>query len=102
MVRRQEALATGKPRIAVCLAGAWRHTQLALPTIRSNLIDPLEADVFAVSDGPDLVNGTIGHRNGERAESLTLDDLRAAFDLRFRAGIVLNRTQPGYNAKSAR
>ena len=41
-----------KPRVAVCLAGRWTSDfeHKSWTSIRKNVVDPLDADIFAVSD----------------------------------------------------
>jgi hypothetical protein len=40
------SISKGKPRIAICLAGQTRGTSTCLQSLRDNIINPLQADVF--------------------------------------------------------
>ena len=37
-----------KPRTAVCVLGAWRSLDLSASSIRQYMLDPLDADAYAV------------------------------------------------------
>ena len=69
-------------RVAVCFAGAWRRWEDSWRTLRPNLVDALDADVFAVSD--DDPGGINGRDASAVNTSLTLQALRAQFGARLK------------------
>ena len=76
----------GKPSVACCIAGAWRDWALSWRYIQPNVVEALDADVFAVSDTVVKTPGT----HGRADPSFTVERMRAIFGRRFRAGEQLS------------
>ena len=79
------------PRLSVacCIAGAWRDWELSWRYIEPNVVEALDADVYAVSDTVVRTPGT--HGRGD--PSFTVERMRAVFGRRFRAGEQLSVEQ---------
>ena len=85
-----EAVAAATPlAVACCFAGAWRDWELSWRYIEPNVVEALNADVFAVSDTVVRTPGT--HGRGD--PSFTVERMRAVFGRRFRAGEQLSTEQ---------
>ncbi len=69
------------PKVAVCFAGAWRDWERSWATSRPNLIESLDADVFAVSDAS---AGGINNR-GVSDTAFTVEKMKYVFGKRLRA-----------------
>ena len=77
-------MAANTMRTAVCFAGAFRQWRESWRHLRPNLVDSLDADVYAVSD--DAGRGAVpGVHEGADA-AFTVARMREAFGARFRAG----------------
>lgn len=76
-------------RVACCIAGAWRDWQLSWRYIEPNVVEALNADVYAVSDTVLRTTGT--HGRGD--PSFNVERMRAIFGRRFRAGEQLSVEQ---------
>lgn len=80
----------GSIRVAMCLAGAWRHTNDTMPLIREHLVEPLDGDVYGVSDEELDVRTKADHSlHGESSEHMSPADMRQLFGRRFVAGISI-------------
>ena len=77
---------TTKPRVACCIAGAWRDWAFSWRYIEPNIVEALDADVYAVSDTVIKTPGT----HGRADPSFTVERMRAVFGRRFRAGEQLS------------
>jgi hypothetical protein len=75
--------------VACCIAGAWRDWELSWRHIEPNVVEALNADVYAVSDTVVRTPGT--HGRGD--PSFTVERMRAVFGRRFRAGEQLSIEQ---------
>ena len=75
--------------VACCIAGAWRDWELSWRYIEPNVVEALNADVYAVSDTVVRTPGT--HGRGD--PSFTIERMRAVFGRRFRAGEQLSVEQ---------
>ena len=75
--------------VACCIAGAWRDWELSWRYIEPNVVEALDADVYAVSDTVVRTPGT--HGRGD--PSFTVERMRAVFGRRFRAGEQLSVEQ---------
>jgi hypothetical protein len=68
-------------KVAVCFAGAWRRWDQSWSTLYINLIESLDADVFAVSDS--IAGG--GHNQENNNDiSMTVDKLKLYFGSRLK------------------
>lgn len=74
---------------ACCIAGAWRDWALSWRYIEPNVVEALNADVYAVSDSVVKTPGT----HGRADPSFTVERMRAVFGRRFRAGEQLSVEQ---------
>ena len=89
------ACGAGEPRMtssvatACCIAGAWRDWALSWRYIEPNVVEALNADVYAVSDSVVKTPGT----HGRADPSFTVERMRAVFGRRFRAGEQLSVEQ---------
>ena len=77
---------TIEPRVACCIAGAWRDWAFSWRYIEPNIVESLDADVYAVSDTVVKTPGT----HGRADPSFTVERMRAVFGRRFRAGEQLS------------
>ena len=73
-------------RVACCIAGAWRDWAFSWRYIEPNIVEALDADVYAVSDTVIKTPGT----HGRTDPSFTIERMRAVFGRRFRAGEQLS------------
>ena len=71
-------------KTAVCFAGAFRNWRESWRHLQPNLVDSLDADVFAVSD--DAGRGAIPGVHGGADAAFTVARMRETFGARFRAG----------------
>ena len=61
-----------RPRVAVCLAGAFRSFNVTWPAIRRNVVEPANAAVFVVTanhENPTAGARWAGQRNAARASA---------------------------------
>ena len=72
-----EAVAS-RVSVACCIAGAWRDWELSWWYIEPNVVEALNADVYAVSDTVVRTPGT--HGRGD--PSFTVERMRAVFGRR--------------------
>ena len=71
-------------KTAVCFAGAFRNWRESWRHLQPNLVESLDADVFAVSD--DAGRGAIPGVHGGADAAFTVARMRETFGARFRAG----------------
>jgi hypothetical protein len=70
--------------VAICIAGSWRSEfRISLPFVTKNLIESLNADVFAVSDGDQSQIG-VGRTDRGPPEYLSAAHFQALFGARLK------------------